>query len=242
MHKMWNLWHGCHKKSAGCKYCYVYRSDAKHGRDSSIVYKTKDFLLPIAKKRDGTYKYPSGTFFWTCFTSDFLLEDCDEFRIDAWNIIRERSDCTFFFITKRIDRFMDAIPNDWFDGYDNVHIGCTVENQEMVDYRLPIFKQVPIKHKVIINEPLLENLDIEKYLDNTIEEVVVGGESGLEARNCNYDWVLNIRDQCVRNDIPFWFKQTGAHFIKDNKFYFVKRKFQHSQARKAGIDYKRKEY
>ncbi len=242
MHKMWNLWHGCHKKSAGCKYCYVYRADERHGKDASIVYKTGDFLLPIQKNKDGSYKYPSGTFFWTCFTSDFLLEDCDLYRCDAWNMIRERSDCEFFFITKRIDRLESVLPNDWGSGYDNVHIGCTVENQEMVDYRLPIFMRLPIKHKVIINEPLLENLDIEKYLDDTIDEVVAGGESGLDARVCDYNWIISIREQCVRKGVPFWFKQTGAHFFKDGQLYNVPRKFQHSQAKKSNLDFNRIKY
>ena len=51
------------------------------------------------------------------------------------------------FLTKRIERFMDCIPKDWNDGYDNVTVGCTVENQDRADYRLSIFNELPIKHK-----------------------------------------------------------------------------------------------
>ena len=53
---LWNPWHGCHKLSAGCVNCYVYRTDGKHGIDSSVVVKTKSFGLPVRKKRDGSYK------------------------------------------------------------------------------------------------------------------------------------------------------------------------------------------
>jgi len=108
----------------------------------------------------------------------------------------------------------------------------------MVDYRLPILKTLPIKHKIIMCAPLLENLNIITYLDKTIEEVAVGGESGNEARICNFDWVLNIRSQCIEKDIPFWYHQTGAKLIKNGKLYRIKRPFQHSQARKANINYK----
>lgn len=153
-------------------------------------------------------------------------------------MIKERSDLYFFFFTKRIDRFIDCMPKDWGDGYDNVIVGCTVENQEMADYRLPIFLSLPIKHKSIIVAPLLSEMNIIPYLNETIEEVSVGGESGIDARPCNYDWILSLREQCVSKDIPFRFHQTGAYFIKNGKMYRVPRRFQLSQAHKANIDYK----
>lgn len=233
---LWNLWHGCHKLSAGCANCYVYRMDSRHDKDSSIVTKTNNFNLPLKKDRKGNYKIPSGEMVYTCFTSDFFLEDADEWRKEAWKIIKERSDLYFFMITKRIDRFQINLPEDWNDGYDNVSIGCTTENQDRADYRLPIFKSAPIKHKIIICEPLLSLLDLSKYLDNSIEQVVVGGESGNEARVCDYNWVLDIRRQCIEKEIDFFFKQTGAKFLKDGKLYRIARKDQHRMARKAGIN------
>lgn len=236
----WNLWHGCTKKSEGCKHCYVYRRDAKYDIDSSTVKKNKVFDLPVSKNRNGEYKIKSGETVYTCFTSDFFLEEADEWRKEAWNMIRERSDLKFLFITKRIERFYVSLPDDWGDGWDNVTICCTCENQRRADERLPIYKELPIKHKVIICEPLLEKIDLSEYLDDTIEEVIVGGESGEESRVCDYDWILDIRSQCVQKNVSFHFKQTGARFIKDGKFYRILRKYQHSQATKAGIDYKRK--
>ena len=240
----WNPWHGCTKISAGCKYCYVYRQDEMYGSNiaSSICRKTGAFYLPIKKKRDRSYKIPSNKIVFTCFTSDFLLKDADEWRPACWQMMKERSDLWFYFFTKRIDRLEQCLPPDWGEGYDNVIIGCTVENQDRADYRLPIFNRLPIKHKSIIVSPLLERIDISPYLNDSIEEVAVGGESGVNARYCDYDWILDIRRQCIEKDIAFRFHQTGAYFKKDGKMYRVKRRYQIEQAIKAGIDYKVGEY
>jgi protein gp37 len=233
----WNLWHGCHKHSEGCKHCYVYRGDAKRKMDSSVVHKTKRFAIITARKKSGEYKIPGGQMVYTCFTSDFFLEDADSWRIEAWEMIRERRDLRFFFITKRIERFLTNLPEDWGDGYDHVIIGCTVENQRCADFRLPLFRELPLKHRVIICEPLLEAIDLIPYLDDKIEQVVVGGESGPEARLCDFAWVVQLRDQCLKQNVSFHFKQTGSNFLKDGVLYKIAWKDMHSQARKAGIKY-----
>lgn len=233
----WNPWHGCHKISEGCKNCYVYRQDAMYGKDSFIVAKTENFSLPIKRKRNGEYKLQSGDLVYTCFTSDFFVEDADQWRIEAYKMIRERQDLNFLIITKRIDRFYINLPKDWNDGYNNLIICCTVENQDRADYRLPIYLKLPIKHKIIICEPLLGKINLLPYLSGSIESVIVGGESGNMARLCDYDWVLDIRKQCLSKGVNFTFKQTGALFKKDEKIYRIKRKFQNSQADKANINY-----
>jgi protein gp37 len=232
----WNPWHGCYKISPGCQNCYVYRRDGSFGKDASVVAKTASFDLPVKRKKGGEYKLVSGREVFTCGTSDFFLEEADEWRRDAWRFIRERSDLDFLIITKRIHRFRVNLPEDWEGGYPNVRIGCTVENQAMAVYRLPIFTELPIARRVIICEPLLEYVELSPYLSRGIDQVVAGGESGKNARVCSYDWVLHIREQCMENNVPFYFKQTGAFFKKDGKIYAIPRKLQHIQARKAGID------
>ncbi len=237
---MWNPWHGCHKISAGCRNCYVYREDAARGAviPSSEVRKTSSFSLPIRRDRQKNWKFQSGTHFWLCFTSDLLIEEADGWRPEIWDIIRQRSDCTFTFLTKRIDRLQQCLPPDWGDGYDNVEIGCTTENQDRADYRLPIFLSLPIKHRIIAVEPMLEGVDLRKYLaPELIEAVSVGGESGKYARPLNFDWVLDLRRQCVEAGVAFGFHQTGSYLIKDGKPYHIPREHQHSQAHKAGIDF-----
>lgn len=172
------------------------------------------------------------------FTSDFLLAEADVWRREAWEMIRLRRDLHFMFFTKRIDRLSECLPGDWGAGYEHVTIGCTVENQRMADYRLPIFQKLPIRHKIIVCAPLIGPIDLAPYLGPEIEQVSVGGESGPEARVCDYAWVLSLRDQCAEHDVSFCFHQTGARLLKDGRLYRIRRQFQHTQARKAGIDFK----
>lgn len=239
MSVIWNLWHGCLKVSEGCANCYMYRMDKKFGRDSRNIYKTQDFNLPVRKIRGGGDKIPSGSLVYTCFTSDFFIQEADLWREEAWGMMRYRQDLHFFLTTKRVERITDCLPEDWENGYENVTICCTVENQKEAERRLPIYLSLPLKHKTLICEPLLSPLDLSSYLTGEIEKVIVGGESGENARLCDYDWVLAIRESCVAHNVSFTFKQTGANFIKDGKHYRITRKLQQSQAKKAGIDVQR---
>lgn len=233
---MWNPWHGCIKCSDGCLHCYIHKGDAKRNVNTSRIVKTKDFAKPLEKLKNGTYKMKSGLVY-LCFSSDFLIKETDAWRNDCWKMIKTRSDCTFLFLTKRIDRFMECIPDDWNDGYDNAVVCCTIENQKNADYRLSLFKKLPIKHKCITAQPLLEKIDIEKYLDD-IELVVVGGESDKNARIFNYDWALDIRNQCIRKNVNFEFRQCGTYTIKDSIKYTIQTKDLCKQAKLASIDYK----
>lgn len=238
MSVIWNLWHGCLKISEGCKNCYVFRRDSLYGIDSRNVYKTKNFDLPLKRKRDGSYKIVPGEHVWTCFTSDFFIEEADGWRDDAWKMINQRKDLTFSIATKRIDRVRQCLPEDWNSGYDNVSILCSVENQKQAELRLPVFKQLPFIQKSIICEPLIGPIDLSELLKGDwIEKVVVGGESGDNARVCNYDWVMEIRNACTQNNVSFVFKQTGTFFVKEGRNYKIARKLQAWQARKAGINF-----
>lgn len=208
----WNPWHGCHKFSSGCLNCYVYRIDRRAGRDSSIVTKTADFTKPAALDRHGGYKIPSGATVYTCFSSDFFLEEADAWRPAAWEMISQRRDLQFYIVTKRIHRFAQCTPPDWGRGYENVTVSCTVEDQAAADRRLPLFLEAPIRHREINCEPLLEQIDLERWLGGWIEKLTAGGESGENARACDYAWVQSLRTQCARRGVEFYFKQTGANF------------------------------
>ena len=232
----WNPWHGCHKYSEGCQNCYLYRMDARFGRDPSRVVRTGEFDLPLRRDRHKQFKIAPGSQVFTCLTSDFFLEEADPWRAEAWAIIRQRPDLQFSIIIKRIVRLMDCLPPDWGAGYPNVTIGVTVESQRQAAIRMPAFLEAPIVSRFVICEPLLEAIDLTPWLDQRLAYVMVGGESGSQARVCDYDWVLDIREQCVAAGVPFVFKQTGARFRKDGKAYAVPRTLQMAQARKAGID------
>ena len=92
---MWNPWRGCRKCSDGCLYCYIHKGDAKRGVDTSIIEKTKDFAKPIERMKKGDYKMKSGIVY-TCFSTDFLIEEADAWRPECWQMIKERQDCTFY--------------------------------------------------------------------------------------------------------------------------------------------------
>ena len=230
----WEPWTGCYKVSDGCTYCYYYGQYSKrHGQNT--ITKTEEFYKPIEtvympRKKITKYKMEGGKTIPTCFTTDFFLPEADEWRGEAWKIMKQRQDLNFFFITKRIDRFLVALPEDWEDGYDNVTIGCTVENQEIADYRLPLFLTYPIKHRFVECSPILSAINLSPYLHN-IEGVSVSGESGREARECDYHWILELQKQCKDANIAFSFRSTGSHFRKDGELFYINPKLQHKSAR-----------
>ena len=230
----WEPWAGCYKVSDGCTYCYYYGPYSKRCGQSTVA-KTDDFDKPLAKNTKGVLKISSGKIVATCFASDFFIKEADEWRMEAWAMIKARTDLEFLILTKRIDRFTVSLPSDWGDGYDNVNIGCTVENQEIADYRMPIFLSYPIKRRFVACAPLLGELNLAPYL-NGIEHVSVGGETGREARECDYAWVLNIREQCIQAGITFWFKNTGSFFKRDGMVQKVNPFKQNSLAKELGIN------
>ena len=247
----WNLWHGCTKVSAGCQNCYMYRRDESIGKDPAIVQKTQAFSLPIRRLRSGPYKgrykLSSGSCVYTCFSSDFFHPDADEWRPEAWQMIEARSDCTFFMITKRPERIREHLPPGWGDGFDHVTIAVTCENQHAADTRLPLYLSLPLRHHAVMIEPMLTHVDLRPYFSafraengrSLIESVSAGGESGPNARLCDYDWVLDVRSQCLQYGAAFSYHQTGARLIKNGREYRIAREYQHIQARKAGLDVNR---
>lgn len=222
----WNPWHGCNKFSEGCMNCYVYREDKLYGRNPSEIKVTKSFELPLAKNRNKEYKYPAGTEFFTCYTSDFFLPEMKEERRKAIEIIKTRSDCKFFIITKRVEYIDVEIP-------DNVEICCTCENQKQFDTRWPIFNKLKAKHKSLCLEPLLGPIDLGNI---KVERIFCGGESGEgnSIRPCDEYWVRELYIQARKLDIPFCFKHTGSYFIRLNgdKEEIIRRDKQSEEASK----------
>jgi protein gp37 len=223
----------------------MIRRDKEYGRDPTKVHKTASFNLPVRRYRSGPwkglYKIPPGSTIFTCFTSDFFHPAADEWRTEAWAMMKERSDCHFFMVTKRPERIRTALPANWGEtGYENVQVSCTCENQYWTNRRLPVFLSLPLPHKSITHEPMLERINIRKYLKEfgeQIESVSCGGESGPEARICDYAWVLDTHMQCVEYSVPFYFHQTGARLKKGTKVYDIPREHQHTQAHKAHLDF-----
>ncbi len=232
---MWNPWHGCHKCSPGCKNCYVFFLDKIRDKDSNVISKNKtNFNLPLKKDRSGNFKIASGSEVATCFTSDFFLEEADAWRSEAWEIIKKRSDVYFLICTKRPERILKSLPSDWGEGYENVILTVTCENQQMAERRLPIFLEIPARRRFVFVAPILGKVSLDKFLESgKIDEVAVGGESYDFARECNFDWVKDIYFSCKKHGVDFDFHQTGSNFVVDGKRYKIKHHNEYSQAKKA---------
>ncbi|MDR1590899.1 MAG: phage Gp37/Gp68 family protein [Puniceicoccales bacterium] len=235
----WNPWHGCHKMSEGCLNCYVYFLDRRYGRDTSVVTRSKTgFNLPIAKNRLKEYKIPSGTIISVCLNSDFFIGDADPWRDEAWKIMEERCDCYFFIITKRVLRIPLTLPKNWGNGYPNVEIDVTTENQRAADQRLPIFIDTPVSYRGIIVSPVLEVIALERFLaTGKIAAVSASGESYSGARITNFDDILTIRKQCIDHNVSFTFHQTGRYLLKDSKIFSVARAMERKLASQFGLDF-----
>ena len=244
MHDIWNPWHGCIKCSEGCEHCYMYFLDSIRDQDGRNIYKTKtNFKYPLQKNRAWEYKVKSGEMIRVCMTSDFFLEEADEWRAEAWEIMRIRSDVVFFLLTKRPQRVRECLPFNWGSGWENIFFNVTCENQKRADERIPILFDLPFKHKGIMTAPLIGPLDIEKYLEaGQIEQVICGGENYDGSRICRYEWVRKLSEQCRKYDVTFNFIETGSVFEKDGRVYNIPdKKVQSQQAYRSGLNYKGKE-
>ena len=240
MHDIWNPWHGCTKISEGCQHCYMYTMDRYNGQHGSVIRRNKaGFDYPLQRDRSGKYRVHSGETLRVCMTSDFFLEEADAWREEAWKMMRERKDIRFYLLTKRAHRIAKCLPFDWGDGWEHVMLNVTCENQARADERLPILLDIPAKHKGIMCAPLIGPVMMESALSTgQIEQVICGGENYDGARPCHFDWVKNLREQCVRNDVTFCFIEMGTVFIKDGRQYTMPDKvLQSRMAFRSGMHY-----
>ncbi len=230
------------KCSEGCDNCYTYFLDEARGLDASKVYKTGGFNYPVKKKRGGGYGIKSGELIRVCMTSDFFLKEADEWRDDAWELMRQRTDVKFYLLTKRPQRVRDHLPEWWGGGQENIMLNVTCENQRRTDERIPILLDLPFKHKGIMCAPFIGPVSVEKYLETgLIEQVICGGENYGGARPCDFDWVKSLRDECVKYNVQFCFIETGTLFIKDKKLYRIPgKRLQSEMAAKSGVSFEGK--
>ncbi len=244
MHDIWNPWHGCKKCSEGCENCYMYFLDAQRGKNGGEIYRTKaGFRYPLSKDKNGRYKIQSGEQLRVCMTSDFFLEEADEWRDEAWSIIRQRPDVVFFLLTKRPQRVRDCLPPDWGDGWENVFLNVSAENQKRADERIPILLSLPFRHKGVMCAPFIGRVSLKEYLSSgQIEQVICDGENYAGARPCHYEWVKTLSDECKAANITFAFIGTGRRFVKDGRMYRIESsELQAQQAYRSNLSYKGRE-
>ena len=205
--KTWNPITGCSKISRGCKYCYAERM-AKRLAGRHGYPKKEPFKVTLHSKRlyqPMEWKKPLMIFL--CSMSDFFHDDVpDDYIFEIIEVIKKCRHHTFQVLTKRSERMME-ISRKIKKWPDNVWLGVTVEAREYKQ-RINHLKTTDAQIKFLSCEPLLD--DLGKLNLKNIDWVIAGGESGPGSRVMNRDWVINIRDQCIENDVPYFFKQWGG--------------------------------
>ena len=202
----WNTVTGCTKHSAGCENCYALvmaerlkaMGNAKYGNGFKLT------LHPEALNEPYTWKEP--TIVFICSMSDLFHKDVPKDFIDKiLKVIEDNPQHTFQMLTKRAKNMSAYFKNRAVPS--NLWVGVTVENAD-VKQRIDCLREVPTPKRFLSIEPLLGELG---DLDLTgINWIIVGGESGKDARPMAETWVLDIKRQADANGIPFFFKQWGT--------------------------------
>ncbi len=230
----WNIARGCSKVDDDCKYCYMYRDSFLNTRyDPKQVVKTKTvFNLPLKFKETKSKCHEGTPLIFTSSLTDFFHEGCDEFRDEAWDIIRKCPHLTFQILTKRPERIAAHLPSDWHSGWNNVWLGTSVGSQKGIQRAWDLLQIVHAKCFFLSIEPMHEEVDLnaaELLLKNwrnmaTIGQyfdwVIVGGESGNETglyryRPCKLEWIEKVVEQCKENNVPIFVKQFGTFLAKE---------------------------
>lgn len=234
----WNPVTGCDWVSAGCDNCYA-RTLAKRmkamgnvryqkdGYDRALKRTTPGFGITLHRdKVDEPRRWTKPRVVFVNSMSDLFHESVDdEFILEVWETMRATPRHTYQILTKRPRRMLHWVRRNVDDGYpvlSNVWLGTSVENQEWAEKRTPLLLQTPAAVRFLSCEPLLGPVDITQLIGRRAEDrtggsldwLIVGGESGPGARPMNADWVRSIRDQCVRHQVAFFFKQWGGRTPK----------------------------
>lgn len=204
-HHTWNPWMGCPKKSPGCKNCYMYRQMRQYGMDPTKVVRSKTTFYDPLRWQKKAKALGHTEMVFTCSWSDWFNEEADDWRQEAWGIIRQCPNLIFQILTKLSERIRDHLPDDWGKGYPNVWLGVSIENNDYV-WRADDLRNIPAAVRFVSYEPALGPLD---RLDlKGIDWVICGGESGDDFRPMDLQWARDLRDRCQQAGIAFFFKQS----------------------------------
>ncbi len=208
----WNPMTGCTKISQGCKNCYAERMAHRLKAMGNPSYQ-KGFELTLHEhllERPLRWKKPQMVFVNSM--SDLFHQDVPlEFIHKIFNVMENAHWHTFQILTKRSSRLLEL--NSEIDWPENIWMGVSVESADY-KYRIDNLRKTNAYIKFLSLEPLLGSLG---KLDLTnIDWVIVGGESGPRSRPITKEWVLEIKDQCQKNNTPFFFKQWGGVNKKKN--------------------------
>ena len=213
----WNPSAGCTKISAGCQNCYAETMAIRLQAMGVKGYENGFKFNIVPNRLNDPLKKKKPTVFFVNSMSDIFHKDMPLDYLDKiFNVIEQTPQHTYQILTKRADRMLEYFSHRKV--YENIWLGVTVENKKEGLPRIDFLRNIKASVLFLSIEPLLEDLG-EINLSN-IDWVIVGGESGNKARPMAKEWVLNIKQQCEKNDVAFFFKQWGtwgADKVKRNK-------------------------
>lgn len=202
----WNPVTGCNKVSACCKHCYAERMSERllamgqpnYKNGFTLTLQPQMLELPLQWKRPQTIFVNS--------MSDLFHQDVPLAYIQrVFDVMRRAHWHRFQVLTKRAERL--AALSDQIEWPDNVWMGVSVENASVIE-RIDHLRATGARVKFLSLEPLLGPLPTLRLA--RVDWVIVGGESGPQARPMDPSWVTDIRDQCRRVGVAFFFKQWGG--------------------------------
>jgi protein gp37 len=223
--RTWSPVDGCTKVSQGCKYCYADRLSQRFWGDRKFSHVT---FHPDRLGQPGKVKKPQ--FVFVCPMGDLFHPDVSYMVIkQIFSYIKFYKQHTFLVLTKRPERIMPWITHYHFMDHEsllpkNLWLGVSVENQATANERIPLLLQTPAERHFVSCEPLLGPVDLKMVDQNKnfwlrdpdipgtkphIDWVIVGGESGPQARHMDVAWVRQLLYQCFSTGTKFWFKQWG---------------------------------
>jgi len=210
----WNPTTGCNKVSAGCKFCYALTMSKRLKAMGQEKYKNgfKLTVHPDSLNIPYTWKSPKTVFVNSM--SDLFHKDIPiDYLKQVFKVMNENPQHTFQILTKRGDILEDYDLRKEINWTSNIWMGVSVEDERVTE-RIDHLRNTNAKIKFLSLEPLLgplSNLNLEN-----IDWVIAGGESGFKARPVIKEWIIEIKDQCKKEKVPFFFKQWGkAEFNED---------------------------
>ena len=206
----WNPTTGCTKISAGCKYCYAEVMTKRLEAMGIEKYKDGFAVRTHDDALDIPYSWKGSKIVFVNSMSDLFHPEIPiEFIQKVFVVMNNTPQHTYQVLTKRADRLFEL--HNKLNWTNNIWMGVSVENEKVKD-RIDFLRYTNAKTKFLSLEPLigpLRNMNLEN-----IDWAIVGGESGPGARPMQKEWVLDIRNQCEKAEVAFYFKQWGGVFKK----------------------------
>jgi protein gp37 len=207
----WNPVRGCTKISPGCKHCYAETFAERFRGVPGHPYEQGFDLRLIPEKLAEPLKWSSPKTIFVNSMSDLFHEDVPDWYVEQVARVMQMANWhTYQVLTKRATRLRDLLASklNFAAKLDHIWWGTSVEDRKYGVPRIAALRQAPAGVRFLSIEPLLN--DVGRLDLTNIHWVIVGGESGAGARPMDEQWVINIREQCRKARVPFFFKQWGG--------------------------------